>query len=396
MSRTFNVKQEIGVLQQCLSNDKKPIGFFIGAGCPMSILKDDKPLIPGIVGITDTVCSSLSATDDCKETIVILHDLLKKDLLKEPNIEDLLSFIRFMKIIAGDEEVRGLNKVQLDRLEELICNEITRIVDVSHLDDRSPYHKLSLWIDAIKRNKQVEIYTINYDLLMEQALEDQRIPFFDGFSGVKNPFFDLRSIESSTTLPNYWVRFWKIHGSINWYQEDEKGVIRSNNASSDKFKRVIHPSHLKYEESRRMPYLAMIDRFKTFLKEPTVTLIICGYSFNDQHLNEIIVDGLQGNQTAICFALFRGDLSKYKNAVELAKRRSNLIILAKNGGIIGSQEFVWDCKDTTGIEKWINSKDKEDGEEKEIEFLLGNFKIFGDFLHDIIGSDILGKETNDE
>ena len=55
--------------------------------------------------------------------------------------------------------------------------------------------------------------------------------------------------------------------------------------------RVIHPSYMKYQESRRMPYLAMVDRLRAFLKQPTSTLILCGYSFRDEHVNEVYRDG---------------------------------------------------------------------------------------------------------
>jgi hypothetical protein len=43
-----------------------------------------------------------------------------------------------------------------------------------------------------------------------------------------------------------------------------------------------------------MPYLAMLDRLRAFLKQPAGVLIIAGFSFGDDHLNEIIVQGLQG------------------------------------------------------------------------------------------------------
>ena len=36
--------------------------------------------------------------------------------------------------------------------------------------------------------------TTNYDLLFEQALERTRIPFFDGFSGASEAFFDPSSL----------------------------------------------------------------------------------------------------------------------------------------------------------------------------------------------------------
>ena len=44
---------------------------------------------------------------------------------------------------------------------------------------------------------------------------------------------------------------------------------------------LIYPSHLKYEQSRKMPYLAMIDQLNRFIRQPNSLLIVSGYSFND-------------------------------------------------------------------------------------------------------------------
>ena len=45
--------RQISYLQQSLSQDKKPLGLFLGAGCPFSVkIANDEPLIPDIDGIT--------------------------------------------------------------------------------------------------------------------------------------------------------------------------------------------------------------------------------------------------------------------------------------------------------------------------------------------------------
>ena len=97
-------------------------------------------------------------------------------------------------------------------------------------------------------NTPVEFFTTNYDLLLEQALEDCRVAYFDGFTGVRRPFFDIRAMEEDR-LPSRWARVWKLHGSLNWYHHPNRGVLRGTQ-SENELQRVIHPSHLKYEESR--------------------------------------------------------------------------------------------------------------------------------------------------
>ena len=63
-----------------------------------------------------------------------------------------------------------------------------------------------------------EIYTTNYDMLFEMALEANYTPYFDGFTGSYEPFFSPESIETFPREEDFtsrWIRLWKIHGSLN-------------------------------------------------------------------------------------------------------------------------------------------------------------------------------------
>jgi hypothetical protein len=385
--------KQIGYLQQCLSSDKKPLGIFLGAGCPMAIRpggEGSPPLIPDIAGITMAVHERLSECKDWGPLLKIVEDHFQKDDRTDANVEDILSHIRTLRIVAGNDTVRGLSAANLDTLDETICQIIHDLADKALPDYETPYHRVAAWVDGIRREKPVEIFTPNYDLLMEQAFEDCRVPYFDGFAGVRKPFFDIRAMEEDA-LPPRWARLWKLHGSINWYQVIGKGVFRGA-TKEEGLKRVIHPSHLKYEESRRMPYLAMIDRLRAFLKQPTVTLVINGYSFRDQHLNEVIVQGLQNTQTAIAFALLFDKMDKYPQAVKLARGRSNLTLLAKDGAVISSREAKWPEKepeaastDTYKWLKWTLADPANENGKQVSEFQLGNYATFGHFLHELIG-----------
>ncbi|MCZ8488372.1 SIR2 family protein [Vibrio lentus] len=42
----------------------------------------------------------------------------------------------------------------------------------------TPYHDLCTWIGSIDRRMPIELFTTNYDLLLEEALEDEEIPYF--------------------------------------------------------------------------------------------------------------------------------------------------------------------------------------------------------------------------
>ncbi|MGA2614297.1 MAG: SIR2 family protein [Spirochaetia bacterium] len=392
--------KQVGYIQQCLSSDKMPIGIFIGAGCPMAVRGDAAapPLIPDIAGITKVVRQKLSESAGCAPLLKIVEAHFTKDGRTDVNIEHILSHIRALRAVAGAEEVRNLSAENLDLLDHQICDIIHELADKSLPGSETPYHRLASWVEAVGREKPVEIFTTNYDLLMEQALEDCHVPYFDGFAGSNRPFFDLRAMEEDK-LPPRWARLWKVHGSINWYQTTAKGVFRGGTRNEQGSKRVIHPSHLKYEESRRLPYLAMIDRLRAFLKQPTAVLVLCGYSFRDDHLNEVIVQGLQYTQTAIAFALLHGNIAKYTQATKLACERSNLSLLAPDGAVISGRQGKWPVKDaevaeTEAIEwvKWLAVDPAREDSKRTAQLQLGDFAVFGLFLRDLVGHSRLPQE----
>ena len=384
MNNVHDPFRQIGYLQQCLSSDKKPLGLFLGAGCPMAIMTDGEtklPLVPGIAGMTEAVRAKLSKDTECAPLLKVVEQHFSEDGRVDANVEDMLSYIRALRIVVGKEGVRGLKDIDLDRLDSTICEFIQELADKVLPNSGTPYHYVARWTDAAGRAKPIEIFTTNYDLLMEQAFEDCRVPYFDGFAGSRKPFFDIRGMEEDQ-LPARWARFWKLHGSINWYHDPARGVLRGASSESG-LKRVIHPSHLKYEESRRMPYLAMIDRLRAFLKQPSAALVVCGYSFRDDHINEVIVQGLQGTQTAIAFVLLHGEIGKYAKAVKLAFERPNLILLARDGAVVSGREAKWHDKepesvvsDHRGWVTWTPIDPSDDKSRQTARFHLGEFDVF--------------------
>lgn len=389
MNSLENPEQHLNDLQQCLSADKRPLGLFLGAGCPMAVrVADGAPLIPDVAGVTKHVCTEIDKLEECKALLRTVEAHFDDDGKTAPTIEHMLSHIRALRSVAGKAQVRELTAADLDKLDETICRLIHDVVNRELPDQETAYHDVASWIGATHRSSGVELFTSNYDLLMEQALEEVGVPYFDGFAGVRRPFFDLQAIEEDV-LPARWAGLWKIHGSINWYQLPNEGVYRATANESGKTKRIIHPSHLKYEASRRMPYFAMMDRLRAFLKKPTAALVLCGYSFRDEHINEAIVQGLRASQlVGNAFALLYDKLDAYPEAVQLAKGRPNLTLLARDGAVVGTQRRSWVVRDADAVanfsDTWINWAPIAGGK-RVAEFRLGDFRSFGAFLRDLLG-----------
>ena len=387
--------RQVRFLRESIQLGKKPLGLFLGAGCPLAIKMDDgQPLIPDLKNMTNVVVRKLSEQEKYKKSL----EILRKHFDKEVTLEHYLSHLRSLIDVCGGEVVRGLSCDQMITLERAICDEIYNLVNVKHPNTNGPYQQLSQWIRSANREHNVEIFTTNYDLLVEQALEQKRVPFFDGFIGSVAPFFDPYAIDEEA-FPSRWAGLWKLHGSINWkYDEGERAVVRGDmDKIAEKERRLIHPSHLKYSESRRMPYLAMLDKLKAFLNRPSCLLITSGYSFADEHINEVIRQGLERNISAQCFALAFGDLNDYPEAKKIAKNRSNLSLLAGKSGFIGGREaaYVTSQEDVAVLDaeigvKWVPSTSPGPAGEEDITIYnailtLGDFAEFGTLLADIVG-----------
>jgi len=381
--------RHLNYLRQALSQVKRPLGFLIGAGCPLAVRvqngESTLPLIPDIAGLTKAVDVEL-AKGESKESFARIRAHFATDGKATPTVEDYLSHVRSLRQVAGLEEARGLTASDLDKLDQAMCSLIADIVTRDLPTKTSPYHSLSAWIGSVQRTEPIEVFTTNYDLLLEQALEDHRVPYFDGFVGSRQPFFDPHAMEEDR-LPSRWVRLWKLHGSVNWRRDSSGAVWRASSESSGEG-RLIHPSHLKYDQSRRMPYLAMIDRMRAFLRRPSSVLVTVGYSFSDDHINEVVIQGLQGNPTSMAFGLVYDKLSGYPKACAISQVRVNLNVLARDEAVVGSRRGPWavrmslpDSASTTGV-TW---KASEDGKTWTPQFGLGDFAVFGRLLSDLIG-----------
>lgn len=394
MDTTHCPYRQSSKIQQALASDKMKIGFLLGAGCPLAVQVVDgsghKPLIPDIVGLTKIVCGKLTEEPDHKPVLDCVCKRLGDSGVSTPNLEDLLSHIRAVAAVVGKGSLDGLTEDSLRATDRRICGVIQEAVCQTLPSAGTPYHALANWIRGIPRRQPIEIFTTNYDLLMEQALEGSQVPYFDGFSGSNRTFFDLASIEQDG-LPPRWARVWKLHGSINWRQGADSRVSRGEHIKDDE-RLLIHPSHLKYDDSRRMPYLAMLDRLRTFLSSGQAVLITCGYSFSDDHLNDVMLQALAGNANAIGFALLYGKRSAYVKAARAGHVCPNLVILAFDGAVIGTREGAWGAE--IDLEHPLNgiavteekSPSASAGPPEVLRFRLGDFARLGAFLLRELGS----------
>ena len=365
-------------LRQILSQGRKRIGFLIGAGAPASIRisnnggidSTSSPLIPDVARLTDLVKGKL----DEKDTKVIEALFAKSD--NTVNIETILTRIRRLSEAIGDEKIHGRNGDGYRKLAERICQEIGYIVSCPLPKGSNPYIELATWIGGTHRDHPVEIFTPNYDLLFEEAFERTRLPYFDGFSGSYEPFFDPTTI-SDNSLPSRWSRLWKIHGSLGW---DVRGgsIVRTGSRDATS---LIYPDHLKYDQIEKQPYSAMFERLRSFLKTPDSLLLCSGFSFLDAHISAVLDEALAANTHTAIFAFQFKSLEEEGAAKKLAFRRPNLSVYASDGGVIFGIEGNWRLEQPP-TDEWVSIRDTfwDTSKVKHGRFVLGDFAKLARFV----------------
>jgi hypothetical protein len=332
---THELSQHIDYLRGALQQDRRPLGLLLGAGAPMAIKNESGgPLIPDIAGLTAFIKECLQG--DAAEVTRRAFSQLEANA----TVENLLNYLRTLASLPGSGDRRGFSRDQVANADEAVCAAIRSKLDVSLPSEASAYHSLGLWSRAARRHAPIEIFTTNYDLLIEQALDETDVPYFDGFVGSRNPRFDLQAVEEDI-LPGRWVRLWKIHGSVNW-RLAVSGEVSRTSAADGSPGTLIYPSDLKYAQSRRLPYLALMDRLRYFLKQPSAVLVSCGFAYRDEHINEVIIQALRSNPTGAVIALLYGPLDGYPEAVTLAAGSPNLSLYARDQAVIGLRRGPWE------------------------------------------------------
>ncbi len=381
---THNPKQVIEQLQVILSNPAKKIGFLFGAGISAKD-KKGQDLIETSQEMIKTVVEQFNGKMKCA------IDLIKNEIENSNekfNIETLLSKVSEKERAVGNEVLCGLKKDKITELRENIENKIKKIVSVhkeSGFAGKELNHDdFAKWIKNADRKFPVEIFTTNYDCLLESGLEKQKVPYFDGFIGSRKAFFYPEWIEDSNPVKD-WTKLWKLHGSLGWALENKEIVRVSNTEDSA----MIYPSFLKYDHSRKQPYLSYMDRLSYFLKQEDSVLFVCGYSFGDDHINGTILTALSNSRSSHAFVLKRGEMEVSNVISKYAKGSSKISVYAKRTAVIGGKFGDWRLEKEPNRNESYNILDYGFDEDAVLEgdkwtgegdFWLGDFKKFSEFL----------------
>lgn len=323
-----NARQFATDLAGKLASSVRHVCLFLGAGASKACE------MPDVQDLQDTVTKALESEDQAA--------LARQ--LENSNLEGALSRLRrIASLVRGMDTVDGLSAEKAAELDSRVCQAIVAALAIENANIE-PMAKLAAWIVRAEYRLPLEIFTVNYDLLLETALERQGIPYFDGFVGSIRARFRTDLVEAlppsdQLAVPSLFVRLWKLHGSVNWESTADHEIIRLGHPVAGDLAAAIYPSDAKYTESRRVPFLVLQDRFRRALDQPETLVLVSGYSFGDSDLNELIFDAAARRQRSEFIAFCFSDIPPA--LASLAVKTPNLQAVSPDEGILGGLRGEW-------------------------------------------------------
>ena len=317
-------------IQKQLNN--KNLNFLIGSGCSL----------PG-VGLMGETFMKL------KETVLEGKELGQYNG-KNKDIEGYLNWLNTALLFFKDNQDRKkyeeaftiAKKGLIDSIQKSNINE-NEEKNEETIKNYKEFYSNIFSFRGTKDLSPLNIFTTNYDLYNEIALEKLGIYYTNGFIGnISRQFnpstFRLRIVDDENRYKDKWsivrkyVKLYKIHGSIDWVYDKDNNCISQVDINSElkETKNVmIYPTTNKHMETQQSPYSELFREFTNNLQKRNCTLIVMGYGFPDEHINQIISQGLNNDDfNLIIFANKEED--NIKNFLDKHRYKKNLHIIGGN------------------------------------------------------------------
>ena len=204
--------------------------------------------------------------------------------------------------------------------------------------------------------ERLNIFTTNYDRLIEIGAELAGIHLMDRFVGTMMPIFRSSRLNLDIHYnppgirgePRYLegvARLTKLHGSVDWVQNG--GEIRriglpfgADNINpylqapglygADALKLMIYPNSAKDRETSEYPYVELFRDFAASICRPNSTLVTYGYGFADEHINRVIHDMLTIPSTHLVIISYDDPIGRILKFYSESAHKAQMSVLIGN------------------------------------------------------------------
>lgn len=278
----------------------------------------------------------------------------------EDEIRTINELIRGLDIYLstkGEDELNGKLKTLKEELEEGVTNFANSVLEseknivTSEKEEPAEYlmNFLLSFASRIATRERLNLFTTNYDRMLEFGAELAGLHLIDRFVGNISPIF--RSSRLNIDLhynppgirgePRYMegvVNYTKLHGSVDWIEEN--GVVRRfalpygaedvTPYNLSKGSLMIYPNSSKDRETAEYPYVELFRDFASAIVRPNSTVVIYGYSFGDDHINRVLFDMLTIPSTHLVIMAFDDTGDRIQHFYKRAKRPVQITLLIGN------------------------------------------------------------------
>lgn len=283
---------------------------------------------------------------------------------KKGNLEDQLR--------VANELLRGLEILQQDSEAEALCNELRTgmqafaqsilsseagIATAEEGKREQAFNTLVTFLMSFASRTGVRdrlnIFTTNYDRLVEAGAELAGLHLLDRFLGNLMPIFRSSRLDLDMHYnppgirgePRYLegvARYTKLHGSVDWVQtgKDIRRIGLPFGAGSvDHYLKapglgavtahqlMIYPNAAKDRETADYPYVELFRDLAAAVCRPNSTLVTYGYSFGDEHINRVIRDMLTIPSTHLVVISYDDPLGRIMQTYQELGRPSQISLL---------------------------------------------------------------------
>ena len=295
--------------------DNKNLSFLLGSGCSSYKIEGQEIGIPTMAPMAQEFYG-LSNFEKNKEWLLSKLKIDVEDKNFEKNLEAFLSVLHSLSFYhskinnKADEEAQKINQV-IKEARNFILEKCLNEENIKNKRDnellevyKTFYKKLLTRNSTLPR---LNIFTTNYDLYSERAMDSLGIHYANGFTGGISKYFNptifnyalaekMDLSQSKWNVIDNFFYLYKIHGSVNWVENDDEGKLfkiqeiqdPTFNTLKDKETVMIHPTPLKYNASLGSPYSDLFREFQKKLMQNNNILVTIGYSFSDEHINNLI------------------------------------------------------------------------------------------------------------
>lgn len=206
----------------------------------------------------------------------------------------------------------------------------------------------------------INIFTPNYDLYIEKALDDIGYPYTDGFkSGLESMFsiseYGRRVVDTTKRYRDKWspvspfFRVYKLHGSLNWERGENGSVKKIFDQENESNDLLIAPTSSKYADTQGYPFSDLFRELSVELLKPNSVMVISGYGFGDEHINNFLNQALgRPDFTLIAFIEPTAQQTEYVKSVN-GSLGAIFITNANNSSHEDSNEKSTDSSDSVAV-----------------------------------------------